>query len=166
MGEPLKKNVLEPPEPKGKLDAGTVNGPEGETLDWDTIVWPVHEENVRRLRQRIFKATKEQDLATVRNLQRMMLRSWPDTLVSVRQVTQRNAGRGTPGVDGQVVHADHEPSSPTGWERWHQVTRKAITKQYVTAQRDTATPGGTRLVHSHCQRRATGASKEPAHLYT
>jgi RNA-directed DNA polymerase len=103
VGEPLKKNVLEPPEPKGKLDAETVNGPEDETLDWDTMVWAVHEENVRRLRQRIFKATKEQDLATVRNLQRMMLRSWSNTLISVRQVTQRNAGRGTPGVDGQVV---------------------------------------------------------------
>jgi len=103
VGEPLKKNVPEPPEPKGKLDAETVNGPEDETLDWDTIVWPVHEENVRRLRQRIFKAAKEQDLATVRNLQRMMLRSWSNTLVSVRQVTQRNAGRGTPGVDGQVA---------------------------------------------------------------
>ena len=103
MGEPLKKNVLEPPEPKGKLDAETANGPEDETLDWDAIVWPVHEENVRRLRQRIFKATKGQDLATVRNLQRMMLRSWSNTLVSVRQVTQRNAGRGTPGVDGQVA---------------------------------------------------------------
>jgi RNA-directed DNA polymerase len=103
VGEPLKKNVLEPPEPKGKLDAETVNGPEDETLGWDAIVWPVHEENVRRLRQRIFKATKEQDLATVRNLQRMMLRSWSNTLVSVRQVTQRNAGRGTPGVDGRVA---------------------------------------------------------------
>ena len=99
----MKKNVLEPPEPKGKLDAETVNGPEDETLDWDAIVWPVHEENVRRLRQRIFKATKEQDLATVRNLQRMMLRSWSNTLISERQVTQRNAGRGTPGVDGQVA---------------------------------------------------------------
>jgi RNA-directed DNA polymerase len=99
----LKRNVPEPPEPKGKLDAETVNGPEDEALGWDTIVWPVHEENVRRLRQRIFKATKEQDLATVRNLQRLMLRSWSNTLVSVRQVTQRNAGRGTPGVDGQVA---------------------------------------------------------------
>jgi RNA-directed DNA polymerase len=111
----LKTNVLEPPEPKGKLDAMTAlafdvamaalgaNGPKDETLDWDTIVWPVHEENVRRLRQRIFKATKAQDLATVRNLQRMMLRSWSNTLISVRQVTQRNAGRGAPGVDGQVA---------------------------------------------------------------
>ena len=43
----MKTNVLEPPEPKDKLDAETVNGPEDETPDWDTIVWPVHEENVR-----------------------------------------------------------------------------------------------------------------------
>ena len=99
----MKKNVPEPPEPKGKLDAGTVNGPEDETLDWDTIVWAVHEENVRRLRQRIFKATKGQDLATVRNLQRLMLRSRSNTLVSVRQVTQRNAGGGTAGIDGEVL---------------------------------------------------------------
>ena len=33
----------------------------------------------------------------------VLLRSWSNTLVSVRQVTQRNAGRGTPGVDGQVA---------------------------------------------------------------
>ena len=47
------------------------NGPEDEDLDWDTIVWPVHEEHVRRLRGRIFKASKAGDLAMVRNLQKM-----------------------------------------------------------------------------------------------
>ena len=36
----------------------TVNGPEDDDLDWDAIVWPLHEDNVRRLRRRIFKATK------------------------------------------------------------------------------------------------------------
>ncbi len=99
----MNENAPEPPEPKGKLDAVTVNGPEDEGLDWDAIVWPVHEEHVRRLRCRIFKASKAGDLAKVRNLQRMMLRSWSNTLVSVRQVTQRNAGRVTAGVDGQVA---------------------------------------------------------------
>jgi RNA-directed DNA polymerase len=102
-GEPLNENVPEPPEPPGKLDAVTVNGPEDEDLDWDAIGWPVHEDRVRRLRCRIFKASKAGDLAMVRNLQKMMLRSWSNTLVSVRQVTQRNAGRGTAGVDGQVA---------------------------------------------------------------
>ena len=33
------------------------------------LIWRFHEDNVRRLRQRIFKAEQEQDLAAVRNLQ-------------------------------------------------------------------------------------------------
>ncbi|MEH1127825.1 reverse transcriptase N-terminal domain-containing protein [Micromonospora sp. CPCC 206061] len=79
------------------------NGPEDEDLGWDTVAWPVHEGQVRRLRQRIFKASKVGDLAAVRNLQKMMLRSLSNTLVSVRQVTQLNAGRATAGVDGQAA---------------------------------------------------------------
>ena len=51
----------------------TVNGPEG-GLEWGAIDWRVHEQNVRRLRQRIFKAAQEQDWAKVRNLQKLMVR--------------------------------------------------------------------------------------------
>lgn len=80
-----------------------VNGPEDESLEWEAINWPLHEDNVRRLRGRIFTATKDGDWPKVRNLQKMMLRSWSNTLVSVRQVTQRNAGRKTAGIDGKVV---------------------------------------------------------------
>jgi RNA-directed DNA polymerase len=94
--------LIKPPEPKGKLDTVTVNGPE-DVPDWDAIDWRTHEGNVRRLRRRIFKATREQDWAQVRSLQKMMLRSWSNTLVSVRQVTQRNAGRRTAGIDGEVA---------------------------------------------------------------
>jgi RNA-directed DNA polymerase len=64
-----------------------------------------------------------------------------------------------------LLHADREPHSPTEWEQWHRATRKAITKQHVTARGNPSTPDGTRLVHSHCHRRETGASKEPALLY-
>jgi hypothetical protein len=80
-----------------------VNGPEDAILDWEAIDWRSHEENVRRLRQRIFKAVDEGDLALARNLQKLMLRSWSNTLVSVRQATQRNAGRKTAGVDAEVA---------------------------------------------------------------
>src|SRR4051812_35200698 len=79
-----------------------VNGPE-DVFDWDAVIWRTHEENVARLRGRIFKATREQDWATARSLQKMMLRSWSNTLLSVRQVTQRNAGRATAGIDGRVA---------------------------------------------------------------
>ena len=46
-----------------------VNGPAGDALCWDAVDWRFHEDNVRRLRQRIFKAEQDQDLAAVRNLQ-------------------------------------------------------------------------------------------------
>ena len=79
-----------------------VNGPE-DLLDWDAIDWRTEREKVRRLRQRIFKATQAGDWKQVRSLQKLMLRSRANTLVSVRQVSQRNTGRHTPGVDGEVA---------------------------------------------------------------
>jgi RNA-directed DNA polymerase len=85
----------------------SVNGPEGlPSFDgdaWDHVDWRQHEEQVRRLRGRIFKAVQEGDWPLARNVQKLMLRSWSNTLVSVRQVTQRNAGRRTAGIDGLVA---------------------------------------------------------------
>jgi RNA-directed DNA polymerase len=71
-----------------RLDTGVVNGPEG--LDWDAVDWRRAEDEVRRLRQRIFKASQAGDLKRVRNLQKLMLRSQANTMVSVRQVAERN----------------------------------------------------------------------------
>ncbi|MFF5779498.1 group II intron reverse transcriptase/maturase [Streptomyces virginiae] len=76
-----------------------VNGLQGEPLDWHGIDWASTEENVRRLRQRIFKATQEGDLKKVRNLQKLMLRSRSNTLLSVKRVTQQSKGRKTAGID-------------------------------------------------------------------
>ena len=93
------------PEPMGKLEV-LVNGPEGLLFDadaWEQADWRHHEGQVRRLRERIFKAVREGDWPLARNLQKLMLRSWSNTLVSVRQVTQRNAGRRTAGIDGLVA---------------------------------------------------------------
>jgi RNA-directed DNA polymerase len=72
-------------------------------LDWHAVDWRAAEDRVRRLRQRIFAATQAGDLKRVRSLQKLMLRSLSNTLLSVRQVTERNAGRLTAGVDGQIV---------------------------------------------------------------
>lgn len=106
------------PEPKGKLDSmatrspttasspsviAVLNGPEDEPPDWLSIDWQSVEEDVRRLRQRIFTASQAGDLKQVRNLQKLMLRSRSNTLMSVRRVTEQNAGRKTAGIDGEVV---------------------------------------------------------------
>ncbi len=84
---------------------GTENGigADGQTLDWDLIPWDSVDKSIRKLRQRIFRATSEQKWKVVHNLQKLMLRSYCNLLVSVRRVTQQNAGKKTAGVDGELA---------------------------------------------------------------
>ena len=130
------------------MPALDVNGPEDLVLDWDAIDWRTCEDQVRRLRQRIFKATREQDWKKVRNLQKLMLRSLSNTLVSVRQVTQRNAGRKTAGVDGQVALTSRD--RPELAERLHRHAQLSpITAGYVvTVMDDVAQPSVRSIVAS------------------
>jgi hypothetical protein len=65
-------------EPRDKLDADTMpqgmvvaNGPQDAVLDWNAVDWRAAEAEVRRLRQRIFAASKAGDLVKVRNLQKL-----------------------------------------------------------------------------------------------
>ena len=65
--------MTEASEPKDKLDAATaqavvVSGPEDAALRWRQIDWRRAEADVRRLRQRIFTASKAGDLPRVRRL--------------------------------------------------------------------------------------------------
>ncbi len=133
------------PEPTDKLDAATVvavNGPEDATLDWHAVDWRACEGSVRRLRQRIFAASKAGDLGRVRDLQKLMLRSRANTLLSVRRVTERNAGRLTAGVDGEValtpearmklvdrVHCQSEPFTALPVRRVYIPKRGSSTKR-------------------------------------
>ena len=114
----MKSRCQTAPEPKGKLDTmttsteaaqaagrdvGVVNGPEDEVTDWLSIDWRQVEDDVERLRQRIFTATRNGDFKKVRNLQKLMLRSRANALLSVRRVAELNAGRATAGVDGRIA---------------------------------------------------------------
>jgi hypothetical protein len=115
-GEPVTETWARTPEPMGKLDATrVVNGPEDVPSGWDAVSWRAAEENVRRLRQRIFTASQAGDLRRVRNLQKLMLRSRSGALVSVRRVSEVNAGRKTAGVDGRVVLAGWEKADMAAW---------------------------------------------------
>jgi RNA-directed DNA polymerase len=131
------------PEPKDKLDAMIetgqavvdvmVNGPEGDLLDWQSIDWPSVEGEVRRLRQRIFTATQAGDLKRVRNLQKLMLRSRANTLLSVRRVTEINAGRKTPGVDGRIALLPQAKAELAAWAqgRSSSWTPRAVKRVFI-----------------------------------
>lgn len=99
----------------GRRSDAAVNGPEDDDPDWLSIEWQQVEDDVRRLRQRIFTASREGDLAKVRNLQKLMLRSRANALLSVRRVTERNAGRKTAGIDGSTVVTASGKAFLAGW---------------------------------------------------
>jgi RNA-directed DNA polymerase len=87
-----------------QANKGLANGAEERTTtDWNAIDWRKVEKSVSNLRRRIFRASKEGDHRKVRSLQKLVLRSYANALLSVRRVTQINAGRNTPGVDMLVV---------------------------------------------------------------
>ncbi len=71
--------------------------------DWADIDWKHVDRAVKNLRQRIYRATQEQQWNKVRSLMKLMLRSYSNLLAAVRRVTQQNKGKGTAGVDRQVV---------------------------------------------------------------
>src|SRR5499427_1159832 len=109
------------------------NGPEATTLDqevdavsnatmvqsherggWASIDWAAAHRVVHRLQQRIFRASQQGHWRQARGLQKLLLRSNANLVLSVRQVTQVNDGRATPGIDGRVA--------TTAKERWRLLT--------------------------------------------
>lgn len=71
-------------------------------LTWNKIKWGDSYNNVRRLQRRIFKASQNGDIKTVKQLQQRIIRSSHAKLIAVHQVTTLNKGKKTPGVDGFV----------------------------------------------------------------
>lgn len=67
---------------------------------WKRLPWKKFRRNLFRLQKRIFKAVREGDMAKVRNLQKLILKSTSAKLLAIRQITQLNKGKKTAGVDG------------------------------------------------------------------
>lgn len=86
-----------------KDGTGNSIGAEGQASEWNLMPWDFIENSIRKLRQRIFRASREQKWNVVRSLMKLMLRSYFNLLMSVRKVTQKNQGKKTAGVDGEVT---------------------------------------------------------------
>jgi RNA-directed DNA polymerase len=71
-------------------------------IKWSDVDWAATKAAVRRIQDRIFRAARAGDGAKVKNLQKLLVRSRSAKMLAIRQVTQQNAGRHTPGIDGVV----------------------------------------------------------------
>src|SRR5205814_1409096 len=152
------------PETTTVADGGdVVNGPEGHSLDWDAVKWRLVEDEVRRLRQRIFAASQAGDLKKVRNLQKLMLRSRSNALVSVRRVTEINAGRKTAGVDGKVVVTPEQKADLADWVQ-HQAepwSPRPVKRVYVPKSNGRRRPLGIPVIADRCLQALAVNALEP-----
>lgn len=83
---------------------GTTNGLRKPLEDWSQINWRKINKAVRNLRQRIFLARKLGNWRKLRNLQKLMQRSYANLLLSVRKITQTNKGKATAGIDKEIIN--------------------------------------------------------------
>ena len=79
-----------------------VNGHRKQLSDWNQINWKKVRKIVSNLRKRIFRARKLGQWKQLRRLQKLLLKSYANLLLAVRQITQHNDGRKTAGVDKEV----------------------------------------------------------------
>ena len=69
-------------------------------VGWNEINWHKVERYVFKLQKQIYAASRRGDVRKVRKLQKTLMSSWSNKVLSVRKVTQDNRGRKTAGVDG------------------------------------------------------------------
>lgn len=76
--------------------------------NWNSIQWKKVDKYVRKLQQRIFRAEQLNQKRKVRKLQRLLLRSKANLLLSIKKVTQENKGKKTSGIDGYISNTPKE----------------------------------------------------------
>ncbi len=79
-----------------------------EPSTWSKLPWKRFEKRVETIRVKIFCAIRDNNLERVRKFHRLALNSISFKALAIRNVTQRNTGKYTPGVDNIIYSTDEE----------------------------------------------------------
>src|SRR5215467_386893 len=140
----------------------TANGLERPT-DWQYVDWHAATRLVRNLRQRIFAATRAGEWKKVHSLQKLLLRSYSNRLVSVRRVTQVNHGRHTPGIDKVVIKTPEARGRLVDLLQHYQPWRaRPVRRVYIPKANGKLRPLGIPVVTDRCIQAMVKNALEPA----
>lgn len=132
------------------------------TTEWHAIDWQKSFRLLKNLRSRIFRASQEGNYKKVRSLQKLMLRSYTNRVVSVRRITQLNAGKNTPGVDRIVVRTAKEREKLVEELRQHQPWKaKPARRVYIPKANGKQRPLGIPVIKDRCLQTMVVQALEP-----
>ncbi len=106
-----------------------VNGHRKRLSDWNQINWKKVRKIVNNLRKRIFRARKLEQWKQLRRLQKLLLKSYANLLLAVRQITQQNNGRNTAGVDKEVFNTPEKRVKIVN--NWKELTASPTRRVYI-----------------------------------
>jgi hypothetical protein len=118
---------------------------------WADISWHVVATHVRRLPERIYRATTNKAWRTVKNLQKLLVRATSTKLLAIRRITQENQGKHTAGIDG-VVYDTPEAR----WTLFQEglslkaSTPRPVRRVYIPKDNGTQRPLGIPMFAAYC----------------
>lgn len=130
--------------------------------EWSSINWRKSTKIVRNLRQRIFRASQDGDLKKVRSLQKLLLRSYSNVVMSVRRVCQVNRGRNTAGVDKVLVKTPEARGKLVDELREYQPWQtKPARRVYIPKNNGKRRPLGRPTIRDRCMQAIVKNALEP-----
>lgn len=136
--------------------------PEQQQPTWASINWRAVEANVRRLQERIDRATEAGDWRKVKNLQKLLARATSNQLLAIRRVTQENRGKHTAGVDGVICDTPearmrlfHEGLTHKGYQP------KPVRRVFIPKSNGKQRPLGIPTVRDRVMPAIVKAAREP-----